>query len=172
MPHPKLRKTEHETGFFFCFLSPFHVQAFGIKQAARRPGTVSTCWTVKLSDNYLSCTTSLQLRTTMIPDTVAIVAWTVDTSLKPRERKWVTPNVTPAGPRSRSGPSVVAPAELLAPDAHSVHTPNASSRRGAALSPARAAWDGTGWLCQALSPGDTAGGCFQGLVPSTPVDQR
>lgn len=94
----------------------------------------------------------------MIPDTVAIVAWTVDTNLKPRERKWVTPNVTPAGPRSRSGPGAVAPAELLAPDAHSVHTLNASSRRGAALSPARAAWDGTGWLCQALSPGDTGEG--------------
>lgn len=52
---------------------------------------------------YLSCTTFLQLRTTVIPDTVAIVAWTIDTSLKRRERKGVTPNVTPQGPRLRAG---------------------------------------------------------------------
>lgn len=64
---------------------------------ARSPGHSGTGWAL----GYLSYTTFLQLRTTVIPDTVAMVAWTVDTSLKRRESKGVTPNVTPQGPRHR-----------------------------------------------------------------------
>lgn len=129
------------------------------------PGTASASswWDSKaLGEDYLSYTTFLQLRTTVIPDTVAMVAWTIDTNLKPRERKGVTPNFAPEGPRSRGGGlGAVAPGELLALGrllrAHPESLVTARScgpvprRRGTRL----------GWLRQALSPGDTAGGCCQ-----------
>lgn len=68
---------------------------------------------------YLSYTTFLQLSITVIPDTVAIVAWTVDTSLKRTEGKGLTPNVTPKGPRLRAA-TRRAGGTL---DARFVHTP-------------------------------------------------
>lgn len=86
----------------------------------------------------------------MMPDTVAIVAWTVDTNLKWRERKWVTPTVTPgeAGGRAMA---LVAPAELPALwHPHHAH-PNSLAM----------AWDVAKAAVPALPPGDTAGVCFQ-----------
>lgn len=96
----------------------------------------------------------------MIPDTVAIVAWTVDTNLKPRREKRVTPNVTPEGPRSRGGGlGAVAPGELLA--LRRLHRARPESlvmaRRCSAPAPRRGGRR-LGWLCLALPPGDTAGG--------------
>lgn len=112
---PKWGKEEHETSFP---LSPLYVQAFDRKPSSPElaehilgtlPGDSGTGCAL----GYLSCTTFLQLRTTVIPDTVAIVAWTVDTSLERRESKGVTPNVTPQGQGELT----------VTLNAHSVHTP-------------------------------------------------
>lgn len=40
--------------------------------------------------HYLSCMTSLQFRTTMIPEAAAMTAWTEDTSLKVTDQEKVT----------------------------------------------------------------------------------
>lgn len=51
---------------------------------------------------YLSCTTSSQLSTTVRPDTVAIVACTVDTSLQAADRNRV--RARPCGPPDPAAP--------------------------------------------------------------------
>lgn len=112
---------------------------------------------------YLSYTTSLQLRTTVIPDTVAIVAWTVDTNLKPGEQEQVTPNVSRQGRGAAAAP--VARGLLLALGTYWVHAPNALSR----LCPAPS---GEGRGCARPRHRDTAGRGCPGLVPPTPEPQR
>lgn len=77
------------------FLSPLYVQAFGIKYSSSELAGHSLRLLLAWALDYLSYTTSLQLRTTVIPDTVAIVAWTVDTNLKPRREETGHPKCHP-----------------------------------------------------------------------------
>lgn len=99
--HPKWRKEEHDTGFPLPFVraSLWHE----ILSAATSWPSAASPRSSRGGRVYLSYTTSLQLRTTVIPDTVAIVAWTIDTNLKRKERERVTPDVAAEGPRSRAG---------------------------------------------------------------------
>lgn len=76
--------------------------SMGFPLRLRRAGSVPV-------PRYLSCTTSSQLSTTVRPDTVAIVACTVDTSLQAADRNRV--RARPCGPPTPPRPAPVPSAE-------------------------------------------------------------